>query len=78
MPSILITGANRGLGFGLLKLYVDDGWRVYGCCRNPESAAELNAITDASNGALTLHRVDVEDDASIEALKTEIKGQPLD
>ena len=78
MPSILISGANRGLGLGLLKLYVDDGWRVYGCCRNPDSATELNAIADVSNGALSLHRADVEDDGSIEALKTDLNGHPLD
>lgn len=78
MPSILITGANRGLGFGLLKRYVDDGWRVYGCCRNPENAAQLNAIADASGGTLTVHRVDVEDDESIAALKAGLEGQTLD
>ncbi|NKB45008.1 MAG: SDR family NAD(P)-dependent oxidoreductase [Alphaproteobacteria bacterium] len=78
MPSVLITGANRGLGFGLLKLYVNDGWRVYGCCRNPDNAVELKALAEASNGTLTLHRADVEDDASIEALKEKLGGQPID
>jgi NAD(P)-dependent dehydrogenase (short-subunit alcohol dehydrogenase family) len=78
MPSILITGANRGLGFGLAKLYVADGWRVFACCRNPDSASELSAVADASNGSLTLHKVDVEDHASIDSLAASLKDQPID
>lgn len=78
MPNVLITGANRGLGFGLAKLYVDDGWRVFACCRNPEGADELNAVADQSSGTLTVHRVDVEDHASIDALAASLKSEPLD
>lgn len=78
MPSVLITGANRGLGFGLAKCYADDGWRVYACCRNPDGATELSALADASNGAVTLHPVDLEDHASIDALAASLSGQPID
>jgi NAD(P)-dependent dehydrogenase (short-subunit alcohol dehydrogenase family) len=78
MSTVLITGANRGLGLGLTKLYADDGWRVYGCCRNPATAPELSAVAEASNGSVTLHSVDMEDHASIEALAASLKGQPLD
>lgn len=78
MPSVLITGANRGLGFGLTKLYAADGWRVFACCRNPDNATELAALADGSNGSLTLHRVDIEDHASIDALAASLKGQPID
>ena len=73
MSTVLITGANRGLGLGLTKLYADDGWRVYGCCRNPATATELSAVAEASNGSVTLHSVDMEDHASIEALAASLK-----
>ena len=33
--AILITGANRGLGFEFARQYVADGWRVFAACRNP-------------------------------------------
>jgi NAD(P)-dependent dehydrogenase (short-subunit alcohol dehydrogenase family) len=36
MPSILITGANRGLGLEFCRQYGEQGWRVFACCRNPE------------------------------------------
>jgi NAD(P)-dependent dehydrogenase (short-subunit alcohol dehydrogenase family) len=33
MPSILITGANRGLGYEFAKQYAADGWQVYAAAR---------------------------------------------
>ena len=41
MPRALITGANRGLGLEFTRQYLRDGWRVIGCCRNPDAAGEL-------------------------------------
>jgi NAD(P)-dependent dehydrogenase (short-subunit alcohol dehydrogenase family) len=78
MPTMLITGANRGLGFNLLKLYHADGWRILACCRNPASATELNALAEASDGRVTVHALDVEDGASVAALKAEVGDTPID
>ena len=33
MPSVLITGANRGLGLEFARQYLADGWQVYAACR---------------------------------------------
>jgi NAD(P)-dependent dehydrogenase (short-subunit alcohol dehydrogenase family) len=41
MPSVLITGANRGLGLEFARQYLADGWQVYAACRDPSSASEL-------------------------------------
>ena len=38
MASVLITGANRGIGLELARQYAADGWRVHACCRNPAGA----------------------------------------
>lgn len=35
MPTVLITGANRGLGLEFARQYSGDGWRVIACCRTP-------------------------------------------
>ncbi|MBL8643601.1 MAG: SDR family oxidoreductase [Rhodospirillaceae bacterium] len=78
MPSVLITGANRGLGWGLLNLYAKDGWRVFAGTREPAKAKELNDLAAKSGGKVTVHKLDVEDHASIDALAKELKGQPID
>ena len=42
MPSVLITGANRGLGLEFARQYRRDGWEVVATAR--ESSAELEAL----------------------------------
>lgn len=78
MATALITGANRGLGLGLTKLYMDDGYRVFACCRNPGGADDLNGLAAQSGGRLTVHQVDMEDHASIDALAADLKDQAID
>ena len=53
MPSILITGANRGIGLELARQYAGDGWVVHGGARRPEDAQALRDL-----GA-TVHQLDV-------------------
>lgn len=78
MPSILLTGANRGLGLEAARQYRDAGWRVYACCRSPEKASELQAVAAASSGQVTIHALDVTDHARIEALARELHNVALD
>jgi NAD(P)-dependent dehydrogenase (short-subunit alcohol dehydrogenase family) len=73
MPTVLITGANRGLGLGFAKHYAKEGWQVLGCCRKPSEAAALRKLP----GARVLE-LDVADEDSIERLAEEISGTPLD
>lgn len=44
MPTILITGANRGLGLEFARQYAADGWQVIGTVRDPATAGELQAL----------------------------------
>ena len=44
MPTVLITGANRGLGLEFARQYSADGWDVIGTAREPGDAAELKEI----------------------------------
>ena len=43
MPTILIIGANRGLGLEFARQYAADGWRVIATLRKPSGGAELSA-----------------------------------
>jgi NAD(P)-dependent dehydrogenase (short-subunit alcohol dehydrogenase family) len=78
MPSMLVTGASRGLGFEMVRQFGADGWRIYACCRTPETATELAALAAKSDGAITLHTLDVSKPAQIDALADEFRGTPID
>ena len=78
MPTILITGSNKGLGLQFMRKYAEDGWRVYATCRTPEKADDLKAIAAGSNGKVSVHKLDVLDFGAIEALAAELDGVALD
>lgn len=78
MPTILLTGAGRGLGLEFVRQYAADGWRVLACARDPDSSPELAAIAAASGGRVTLHVLDVRDHAGIDALARGLAGTPID
>jgi NAD(P)-dependent dehydrogenase (short-subunit alcohol dehydrogenase family) len=44
MPTVLVTGANRGLGLEFARQYSADGWDVIGTARQPDDAAELRVL----------------------------------
>jgi len=78
MPSVLVTGANRGLGLELVRCYLDQKWIVHACCRNPDSADELIQLSSKSNELLTIHKLDVTQTRSIRALGRNLEGSSLD
>ena len=41
MPTVLITGANRGLGLEFVRVYAENKWTVLATCRKPSEAANL-------------------------------------
>ncbi len=73
MGTVLITGANRGIGLEMAKQYADNGWDVIGTAREPDKAEELNEIPNAKTMQL-----DAADDASVANFTSEIGDQPID
>ena len=76
-PTVLITGASRGIGYELARQYAESGWGVIATCRNPSAAAQLQALA-AANPNVIIERLDVTDFAQIDALAEKYKEQPLD
>ena len=70
MPTILITGAGRGLGLELARQYAEDGWRVIGTVRARSSALERLGAEQRS--------LDVADFAAVKGLAAELQGTAID
>lgn len=75
---MLITGANRGLGFEFARQYAEDGWRVFACCREPDRATALQELKSRSDGRLTIHQLDVQNHAQIDGLARQLEGEAID
>jgi len=72
MPTVFITGANRGIGLGLAKAFKAAGYDVIATARHPEKANDLKALE------VEVHQLDVTDHAAIEALAETLKGRAID
>ncbi len=78
MPSVLVTGANRGLGLEFARQYGADGWQVFAACRAPDAAKDLQKLAADSGGRMRVLPMDVTDTASVRAAAAGLKGQPID
>jgi NAD(P)-dependent dehydrogenase (short-subunit alcohol dehydrogenase family) len=75
--TVLITGANRGIGLEFVRQYAARDWQVIATCRNPDDADELNALASA-NSNIDVEKLDLLDHVGIDALAERYRGQPID
>ncbi|WP_395672897.1 SDR family oxidoreductase [Phenylobacterium sp.] len=75
--TVLVTGANRGIGLALATHYSEQGWTVIATARSPDGAPELAALA-AKHKAVVVERLDVTDLAGIRALAARYQGRPID
>jgi NAD(P)-dependent dehydrogenase (short-subunit alcohol dehydrogenase family) len=75
--SVLITGANRGIGLEWSRQYAAAGWRVFASCRHPEAADELHELA-RRHPRLTVHTLDVTRPESLAALRAELQDETID
>jgi NAD(P)-dependent dehydrogenase (short-subunit alcohol dehydrogenase family) len=78
MKTLLITGANRGIGLEFCKQYAADGWRVQACCRDPRKAEALNRLAARYPDLVQLHALDVTDHAQIGQLARTLADESID
>lgn len=77
MPTVLITGANRGIGIEFAKQYAQRGWLVIASCRNPDSAKDLQAL-QRNYANLQLVQIDLINSAGIDQFAQSLNGKPID
>lgn len=69
MPTILITGANRGIGRTLSESYLADGWRVLGTSRQ---------TSDTLAPGVEHFTLDLANPSSVQTLADSLKGVAID
>lgn len=69
--TIVVTGANRGIGLSLVQYYLAQGHRVLAVCRQRSPALE-------ASGAIIIDDVDVAVDADIQHLQQTLESESID
>ena len=78
IPTTLITGANRGIGFEFAKQYLAKGWRVIATCRKPEAADDLITLQAQYPELLIIDKLDVRDHTQIDLLAERYNNTRID
>lgn len=67
MERILITGANRGIGLGMVQAYLKrEDNHIFATCRQPAQSDELNELARAHPDRMTIIQLELGEDASIQ------------
>ncbi|MGF1594932.1 MAG: SDR family oxidoreductase [Kiloniellaceae bacterium] len=74
MPTVLVTGANRGIGLEFVRSFAADGWRVHACARNVEKAKTVRAL----EGEVVCHKLDVTNGLKVASLARALAEEPID
>ena len=77
MQTLLITGANRGLGLEFCRQYAAAGDQVIAACRQPDRAEQLQALADRYAN-IEIHALDVADLNQIDALAQALASRKID
>ncbi len=70
MPSVLVTGANRGIGLAITRHLSARGWDVYATARSEGALAELGTVPGVHPT-----RLDITDRASLDALAAQLPAK---
>ena len=74
MPTVLVTGAGRGIGLEFARQYAGDGWAVIATIRDAAKGAALAAF----GRNVEVHLLDVTDRGAIARLAKELAGRAID
>lgn len=75
--TLLITGANRGLGLEFVSQFSQKNYQVYCCCRDMKTCDQLLTIA-RRYPYVKVYQVDVTNEDQLSGLADELKNKPID
>lgn len=78
MKTVLITGANRGIGLEHTRRFAARGAQVFATARSPAEAKELQALAASEEGRIKILAYDASDPEAPARLKAALGDTPLD
>ena len=77
MKKVLIIGANRGLGLGFVKYYLENGFKVYATARASSDIKSLKDLSARFNEALNIYELHVDNEDSIGKFVNKLTSETL-
>jgi NAD(P)-dependent dehydrogenase (short-subunit alcohol dehydrogenase family) len=78
MKTVLITGANRGIGLEHARRFAERGAHVFATARSPADAKDLKALVAAQEGRIEMLAYDASDSEAPARLMAALGDTPLD
>jgi NAD(P)-dependent dehydrogenase (short-subunit alcohol dehydrogenase family) len=76
--TVLITGANRGIGLGLVRKFTSQGYIVIASCRKPDQAKELLLLAEQYPKNVVIEKLDVTSESDFWGVSKKYKDIPID
>ncbi|RQM43985.1 SDR family NAD(P)-dependent oxidoreductase [Paraburkholderia bannensis] len=78
VPTILIVGASRGLGYAMAAEFLTKGWNVIGTVRASNGPTLLHALADAHPQKVLVETLDITKPDEIHALRDRLTDRTFD
>ena len=78
MPTVMVTGANRGIGYEHVAQYAQKKWNVIACARQPEKAIELLQLQDKYGANFIIEDLEVTNHKQVDDLSQKHSNTTID
>jgi NAD(P)-dependent dehydrogenase (short-subunit alcohol dehydrogenase family) len=78
MPTVMVTGANRGIGYEHVAQYARKKWNVIACARQPEKAIELLQLQDKYGANFIIEELEVTNHKQVDDLSQKHSNTTID
>ena len=78
MPTVMVTGANRGIGYEHVAQYARKQWNVIACARQPEKAIELLQLQDKYGANFIIEELEVTNHKQVDDLSQKHSNTAID